>query len=413
MNLRLPFGWSDRLRGEALIVLASRMANAACGLVLVLVTARSLGPSGRGEVALVFTIAWGTTFVSDLGTHTSGRLRLLRGDGTIGSRNVLSLTLALLPLQVAVSSVLVLVVSVASVQMSLPFGVSAVFLSVSTMAFNSMMFLLYGLRRYSTVFLVECVIAVVGIVGILMLHLTGQLSPTSVVLLMAAAPAVGALWLARRSWALGAERGSADRPWRELVVDGISPMLGAVALFVALRADRILLALMAGARSVGLFTVALAVPETLRILPKAFAQVIADRGRGGVDTVEAVRRSVRLFTVCHWMVLSVAMLAGHWLLPRVFGDGFSEARDVLVLVTVAEAILVVHLMHQAVLVAFARPARIGVPQVIGASTVGILDLVLIPVWGLQGAAWACIIGYGVLAVTSVRWVDHELRAVAR
>ena len=132
-----------------------------------------------------------------------------------------------------------------------------------------------------------------------------------------------------------------------------------------------------------------------------------------MDTVEAVRRSVRLFTVCHWMVLSVAMLAGHWLLPRVFGDGFSEARDVLVLVTVAEAILVVHLMHQAVLVAFARPARIGVPQVIGASTVGILDLVLIPVWGLQGAAWACIIGYGVLAVTSVRWVDHELRAVAR
>lgn len=413
MTLRLPFGWSDRLRGEALIVLASRTANAGAGLVLVLITARSLGPEGRGEIALVFAIAWATTFMADLGTHTSGRLRLLRGDGTIGPRNVLSLTLVLLPIQVALSSLVVLVVSVASLHMTWAFGISAVLLSTSTMAFNSMVFLQYGLRRYSTVLYVECAIAVGQIAGVLGLYLLGELTATSTVLVMAFVPIAGSIWLGWLAGSGGAAAGSAERPWRELMVDGFSPMLGSLSLFLALRADRILLALVAGARSVGLFTVALAVPETLRILPKAFAQVIADRGRGGLASVETVRRSVRLFTFAHWLLLSVALVVGHWLLPRVFGEGFREARDILVVVTIAEAILVVHLMHQAVLVAFARPAGIGVPQVAGAVAVGILDLVMIPTWGLQGAAWACVIGYGVLAATSARWVDRELRKVLR
>ena len=59
-------------------------------------------------------------------------------------------------------------------------------------------------------------------------------------------------------------------------------------------------------------------------------------------------------------------------------------------------------------VSVARNTGIGVPQVVGAIAVVVLDLVMIPPWGMLGAAWACLLGYGVLAITSTVWTNREL-----
>ena len=91
-------GWSQRVRGEAMLVLLSRLANVGAGTVFVLLTARHLGPSGRGEIAIAFTLAWATTGVADLGTSTSGRISLLVPDSGVTARDVLSLTVVLIPL---------------------------------------------------------------------------------------------------------------------------------------------------------------------------------------------------------------------------------------------------------------------------------------------------------------------------
>tara|TARA_Y100000294_G_scaffold90249_1_gene84116 strand:- start:823 stop:1395 length:573 start_codon:yes stop_codon:yes gene_type:complete len=186
-------------------------------------------------------------------------------------------------------------------------------------------------------------------------------------------------------------------------------MAGGIAVFIALRVDRVILAVVAGTHSLGIYTVALAIPETLRILPRAVGQVVADRGRSHMDTVAGSRRHARVFVVAHVMVLAAAALVGWLFLPKVFGKGFAESRDVLVVVTAAEAVLSIHLMHQALLVGFARPKGIGVPQVAGAVVMVALDLVMIPRWGMQGAAWAALFGYSALALTSTVWTNRELR----
>jgi O-antigen/teichoic acid export membrane protein len=121
------------------------------------------------------------------------------------------------------------------------------------------------------------------------------------------------------------------------------------------------------------------------------------------------RRHARRFVVLHSLLLTIAFLVGWLLLPVVFGEGFRDARDVLLIVVVAEAVLTVHLMQQALLVGFGRPTGIGVPQVVGATAMVVLDLVMIPLWGMLGAAWACLLGYGVLAITSTVWTNRELR----
>ncbi len=405
-------GWSQRVRGEAMRVLLARLANVGAGTVFVLLTARHLGPSGRGEIAVAFTLAWATTGVADLGTSTSGRISLLVPDSGVTARDVLSITVVLIPLQAVLAASVVALLSLTSLNLSRGFGMAVVALSVATMMFHSTVSLVYGLRRYGDVLAVEAALAVFQIVVLAGLLWTDRLTTTSAVVGMTVGPVLGAVRLVQVSGAWrhsGAVRETS--PWRTLILDGLSPMAGSISLFLALRLDRIVLAVVAGTRSLGLFTVALAVPETLRVLPKAVGQVVADRGRSGIDSVATARRHARLFVAGHGVVLAGAAAVGWILLPVVFGEGFTDARDVLLVVTAAEAVLGVHLMHQALLVGFARPKGIGLPQVVGAVVMVVLVLVMIPAWGIQGAAWASLLGYTALAGTSTVWTNRELRRI--
>jgi O-antigen/teichoic acid export membrane protein len=405
-------GWATRLRGEFLLVLLARLANVGAGTVLVILTARHLGPSGRGEIVLAFTIAWATTSVASLGTSTSGRIGLLRPDSTVTAHDVVSLTAALVPLQLLLSTVVVAVLSVVSFHWSPSFIIAIVALSMATMVFHSAVCLMYGLRRYGEVLIAEVILAVLQIGFFAGLFWSDRLTATSAVAAMAIGPILGAVWLVGRSGGLhrtGVPWGRSN--WRTLVVDGLSPMAGDISLFLALRLNRLVVAVYAGTHSLGLFTVALAVPETLRVLPKAVGQVVADRARSGIDPIAVAQRHTRVFVVGHGLVLAAAAAAGWVLFPAIFGEGFADARDVLVLMTAAEFVLVIHLMHQALLVGFGRPKGIGLPQVVGAVVMVVLDLVMIPVWGMRGAAWACLLGFGALAAVSTGWTNRELRRI--
>ncbi len=402
--------WLQRLRGEVLLVLLSRSVNAGAGLVFVVVTARHLGPTGRGAISLAFTIAWAATNIANLGTFTSGRLRLLDPGNPVGPRDLLSLVLALLPFQALLTVVAIGLISLTDLELTLGFFLAMLALSLSTMLFQSGVVLLYALRRYRVVLVSEAGIALVQVIAIVGVYLGGRLTTTSAILIMTAGSAVGGAWLVSQA---GAFRGESNHGltayWRTLISEGLYPMLGDVAMFIAFRLDRIVLAVAAGASSLGLYVVALAIPETLRILPKAFCQVIADRGRSGLEPLAAIRRHSRRFLAGYFLILGAAAAVGWVLLPVVFSEGFRSARDVLVVVVVAEAILSVHLLYQALLVGFSNPRAIGLPQVVGGFTTVVLTVVMIPRWGLHGAAAACASGYAVLAVTSGIWTNRELQ----
>ena len=401
--------WLQRPRGEVLLVLLSRMVNAGTGLVLVVLTARHLGPTGRGEISLAFTIAWATTNIANLGTFTSGRLRLLEPDNPVGPQDCISLLIVLLPFQALLTLATISLISLSAIDLTLELSLAMVALGLAVMLFQSGVVLLYGLRRYRVVLVSETGIAFVQVVAMVGVYLNGRLTATSAILIMAVGSALGGAWLVGQAGA-GGFRGSTTY-WRTLVVEGVYPMLGEVAMYIAFRLDRIVLAVSVGVDSLGLYVVALAIPETLRILPKAFCQVIADRGRSGLEPVVAIVRHSRRFLAGYFLALGAATVVGWVLLPVVFDEGFRGARDVLVVVTIAEAILAVHFICQALLVGFSVPRAIGVPQVVGGLTAVAFTVMMIPRWGLHGAAVACVSGYTALAVTSLIWTTRELQKV--
>ena len=404
--------WQDRVRGEVVTVLLSRLVSMAAGVVFVLLTARHLGPAGRGEITLAFTLAWGTTSLANLGTPTSGRIRLLNSDNSIGVNDVLSLTLVLIPLQIVLSATSVLAISQTSINLDWRFSLIVVALSVATMTFSSVVMVMYGLRRYRTVLVAELSVALVEVSVITGLLVSGRLTTVTAVATMTLGLAVGAIGMVR--W-LGVPHRSKNNAvagkWRMLIAEGLSPLIGAVSHFLALRLGRLVLAVTVGAHSLGLLTVALAIPEALRVLPKAFGQVLADRGRSGIDSVRIAHRHIRLFLLGYGMVLLAALVVGSFLIPVVFGQGFRAAREVFAVVMAAEFLFGIHLARHALLVGFGRIVSIGVPQAVGAVVMVVLVLVMIPAWGIQGAAWASLLGYAALAGTSTVWTNRELRRI--
>jgi O-antigen/teichoic acid export membrane protein len=402
-------GWSGRLRGEAVLVLQSRFVNLMVGAAFVVLTARHLGPVGRGEIAVAFALAWATSSLADLGTSVSGRIGLLRQDSRVSASDVISLTLVLVPLQAGLAVVAVTAVSFTSARMSVGLSVAVVLLSVAITVYNSVVSVVYGLRRYQTVLVADIVMAVVQVAVLSYLLVVNRLTSVSAVVAMAAGFLVAAAVLVVRSGASWRQSPSQlTAHWRELIASGLSPMAGAFASVVALRFNRLVLAAVVGSRSVGLFAVALTIPETLRNVAKAVGQVIADRGRSGVDSVDVARRHCQLFVFANCGVLIVGTTLGWLLLPTLFGAGFTEAREVLVVVTVAEVAMSVHLMGQAMLVGFGSPRGIGLPQIVGAVVTVLLNVAMVPRWGIQGAAWACLLGFSVLAVASSLWARYEI-----
>ncbi|SVB40022.1 uncharacterized protein METZ01_LOCUS192876, partial [marine metagenome] len=163
------------------MVLGARVVTVGSGIVFVLLTARHLGPTGRGEIAVAFTIAYTTAKLSDLGTTTSGRIHLLVPDGSIGTNDFCSLTITLIPLQAMLAAVVVGVLSWTTLHLDRSFLLAVIGLSVATMMFRSAVSMLYGLRRYRVVMVAEMALAVLEVVALTFLLVSGRLTTSSAV----------------------------------------------------------------------------------------------------------------------------------------------------------------------------------------------------------------------------------------
>ncbi|SVD13661.1 uncharacterized protein METZ01_LOCUS366515, partial [marine metagenome] len=200
------------------------MATVCGGLIFVLLTARSLGPSGRGEIVVAFTLAWLTTSIANLGTPISGRFHLLREGEQVRAIDVMLLTVLLLPVQVLLVLVSVGVMGLTVFEVSKNYLLTVIALSTVTMFLNSAVYVLYGLRQYRRVFVGEVGIILLQLMFLMALELTGRLSVESALIAMMTGSAVIAVWfVSQLELTLNRPIRDIVGNWRLLAVDGLSP----------------------------------------------------------------------------------------------------------------------------------------------------------------------------------------------
>jgi O-antigen/teichoic acid export membrane protein len=403
-----------RFLRSAATTFATNLGVAVVSLVNVLITARFLGPTGRGDIALLFTVAGLTA--------TTGNLGVQQAIVNIGGREprfrpALATNAVLLTLLLAagVSLVLgVLLVAFPGLKGDVSAGLFAfVFAAIPVLIGRVFLqAILDSDYRFSFSNGVRLIAPVSGVLANSLLGAFGALTVTSAMTAWTVGQTASTLllawYVARRMEGFGRPDGALAR--RSLTF-GTKAHASHVLGLGNWRLDQWFVGTLAGSRELGYYSVAVAWSEALFILPGALRNVQRP------DLVRAARQSAgrqaaRVFRICVAITLPAVLamiLIAPILCTTIFGDEFADAVDDLRwLLPGTFGIVAIRLLGDA-LIAQRRPLLPTIAIGIALVVTIVLDVALIPAYGGEGAAIASLVAYTVggvaVAVLFARGLD--------
>lgn len=385
---------------DSLITLLTRALLFCTSTVTAVLTARLLGPEGRGIYALLSQTALLLVLVANLGlspatVYLAGRgqfsARVLFWNG-LGASIVLGLAtvpLAWLAHQIAPQ----LFQGVA------PPLLAVIVLSVPvTLAAQVLTGLLLGRQRLIAYNLLGGLQGLVGAAALIIAlavepSVRAAVAALVVSALFALLSTVGYLAMSepgvlRPTWARAA--------WRAAFSYGLRGQAANVVQYLSYRMGFFLLNAFAGPAAVGLLSVATVLAEALWYVTNAVATVLFPR----VASLGEGPRSVALATQAarcgFWLTVALALglAAASWLLiPLVFGPPFAAATTPLLWLLPGTAAFALTNVLAGALAGWGRPGLNAWASAMCFVTTGGLALLAIPRWGPDGAAMAMSAGY--------------------
>jgi O-antigen/teichoic acid export membrane protein len=414
----------------------TQVAGAGLGLVNVLIVARALGPTGRGEVAFVLTMAMLVSQLSNLGIQSAianfgGTNRRLLPT-LAGNSVALSIGLG----GVAMAFVAVLTELFPSVGGHVDAGTRWIALgSVPALILAYYLFMIVQTEyRFGVMNVVLLLAPLTNLVANGILFGVGLLTVRIAVISWVTGQVLGTAVLA---WYVRRRLTGFGRPdlrvARGMVGFGVKTHAGQIGMVGNYRLDQWLLGSISGARALGLYSVAVAWAEVLFFLPTALATVQRpDLVRA--NRTEASRQAAIGFRAAALLTLvSVVVLIGAapFLCETVFGSDFhGSIRDLRILALGAFGIVAIKQLGVA-LTSQRRPLLETGGILVAFAVTVVADVMLIPSHADLGASIASTISYsaGGLAMAAifvralggrlsdllprgaeVRWLLSQLRA---
>jgi O-antigen/teichoic acid export membrane protein len=389
--------------GQIVRSVATRLSCTALGAVAGMVTARALLPAGRGEFAVVMTLAAVTQSLGHLSVEQSQMALWRTGKAVIPSNAVLLGPAAGL-CAAFVSAVVVTGLGPGIVPLpgfwlaavalaSVPFGMTVLYLN-NVLVLQARV----GVVNRSLLITMTLQVAV-----LLTAAATGHLTVLFAVAVWSVSvgfPLVVLLPAIRPRFA-GRDLAFA----RRTVLHGVRYHGGFAAMFLLLRLDVLILNGMSTPAAVGLYALAVTVAEMSRILTDATAQVALSRQADSelADAAAVTLRAARLSAL-----LAVAAVGGMCLLapvaiPLMYGHAFAASVSALFALAPGMIALGATRPLGAYLLRLDRPLWTTTITVTGVAVNVVGCLVLIPVWGIVGCASASSLGYLAVAVWQLVW----------
>ncbi|MCX4585378.1 lipopolysaccharide biosynthesis protein [Streptomyces sp. NBC_01481] len=191
---------------------------------------------------------------------------------------------------------------------------------------------------------------------------------------------------------------------RTTVVTGARYHLGPASVFLLMNADIYLLSAFAGAREVGIYSLAVGLAGYSRLLADVVSQVMLKRQFTASDT-ESADVTVRITRYAVLLALASALvltLSAPVLVSVVYGAAYADAVPLVMLLAPGVMALGATRLPSAYLLRLRRAKLVVVPSVIALVVNIVLNLLLIPVWGAVGCALASSLAYVLLAAFQTR-----------
>jgi O-antigen/teichoic acid export membrane protein len=383
---------------SALFTLGTQVAVAGLSLVNVLIVARSLGPEGRGQVALLMTIAYLSSQVALFGVEQAN----VNFAGTRPTTRPALATNSLVLAAVFGVAAILLVAGLIAVVPAVGGGIArglrwASLASIPVLIFQTYLLLLVrGSYQFTFANAGYMAVPIVNVAANGILAAAGVITVATAFGAWLGGQAVATLIFA---WCVGRRVGGFGRPdprlAREMVAFGARAQGGRIMMLGNYRFDQWLVGGIAGTRELGLYSVAVAWAEALFHLPTALAAVqrpdlVRASPRETTRQTGLVFRAAALVTI----PLALAIVAAApFLCVTIFGDDFrGSVNDLRVLAAGAFGILALKLLGNA-LTAQGKPMLETAAIASAFTATIILDVLLIPPYAGLGAAIASSVAY--------------------
>jgi O-antigen/teichoic acid export membrane protein len=186
--------------------------------------------------------------------------------------------------------------------------------------------------------------------------------------------------------------------WRALIVAGI-PVAGSVLLLnVQLRVDVLLLSMIQGAKQVGLYDAPLKLYELLFVIPYLFGGMmmplfVRDRGEDGRGSFgPRLRAAISATVIISSLAFAVVFVHAESVISLLAGAGFEASATPLRILAAAALFAGISAIMRFAATASHVPAKMFRVDVIGVSAALAAHAVLIPTYGIIGAAFGKLCG---------------------
>lgn len=379
------------------------LLNAGSALVVGIVMARWLGPNGQGELSAAMTIGAVTTLVLPLGTGTAMRLvdgpdeahrvrafvLFSMGAGFLAGllATPLCVAIGLDPAPAAAAGAVAALMLLGRQSSDYVQARGHVYLSIASVGLGSCVQLLF----------------------VLLLRLTGQITLTGCFCGLGVGALVQSavcIWLGGRP--LLDSRGPMAPVLRELVAIGWPTLGFGLGLLLLQRADRLVVATLAGSQANGYYSMAATVAEGARLLSVIVGQVlfvrVAQAGRIGRD----VLRLAAVALVLQAAFSIAAGLAAPQIVDLLFGSQYQRSIGILPVLLLAESFMALGLLGSRLLMGVKQVKFVGLCTAVVASVSLVAYYFFVRGMGAMGAAIASCVVYGIFGFVVLAKVAQEI-----
>jgi O-antigen/teichoic acid export membrane protein len=173
------------------------------------------------------------------------------------------------------------------------------------------------------------------------------------------------------------------------------------------RLDRYIVAGVLGPAPLGIYSVAVAGSEALRLLPSAWGQTAFYQIASGARSVSSLRRERRVILALMVPALVLWGLAVPYVVRFTVGAAYTGAVTPWRILMIGEIGVMAYQIDSRLLASTGKTGPAGLAGVLGLVVVAILDVIWIPMWGLIGAAEASAIAYLVMGVGAAVALHRE------
>jgi O-antigen/teichoic acid export membrane protein len=380
----------SRLREPYLKLLASQVLTGGVALVANVLMVRALTPSHRGEVALLLQIVYLGTQLLLLGTERSFVAAYHDTTPRAGVRAYARL--------LAVPAVLGLAAVVAFAVVA-PAGLGPVVLALiaafalveaSGLAIRSIAIAAGRLGDFLALRVVEAVLLLALMTG---LAVAGTDRPEAWILAYLLAGAVPTMTYAVRWFRQAGAAG--DDHNRQVRREGLTLFPAALSNMAMLRVDRLALPALASTSALGLYAAVATMTELLAWPIRAYADSRLGRWRAAHEAGHLATRPIMLATTVYCLVVvPIAATALYLLIVPLFGAAYAPAKAVVLPLVAAAGLYAVSRVRLGLLIAQGRGGLVSTAEIAGFVVSFAGYLLLIPPYGIAGAAYGSLLGYG-------------------